>query len=63
VTGCAQGPKDIPDSVAQAKGAAGALLSVLARGKATIRPTVVEMEEEMCIGTKSLVEMAENIGA
>ncbi len=63
VTGCAQGPKDIPDSVAQAKGAAGALLSILARGKAKINPTVVEMEEEMCIGTKSLVEMAENIGA
>nr|CBH39252.1 CoB--CoM heterodisulfide reductase iron-sulfur subunit A [uncultured archaeon] len=63
VTGCAQGPKDIPDSVAQAKGAAGALLSVLARGKAKIRPSVTEIEEETCIGSRSLIEMAEKIGA
>ena len=63
VTGCAQGPKDIPDSVAQAKGAAGALLSVLARGKAKLRPSVVEIEEETCIGSNSLREMAGKIGA
>ena len=63
VTGCAQGPKDIPDSVAQAKGAAAAVLSLLARGKAKIRPSVTEMEEEMCIGYKSLREMAGKIGA
>jgi len=63
VTGCAQGPKDIPDSVAQGKAAAAALLSLLARGKARIRPSVVEMEEEMCIGHKSLREMAGKIGA
>ena len=63
VTGCAQGPKDIPDSVAQAKAAAAAVLSLLARGKAKIRPSVAEMEEEMCIGYKSLREMAGKIGA
>jgi heterodisulfide reductase subunit A len=63
VTGCAQGPKDIPDSVAQAKGAAGALLAVLARGKVKVRPTVTEIEEETCIGSRSLIEMAEKIGA
>jgi heterodisulfide reductase subunit A len=63
VTGCAQGPKDIPDSVAQGKAAAAALLSLLARGKAKIRPSVAEMEEEMCIGHKSLREMAGKIGA
>ena len=63
VTGCAQGPKDIPDSVAQGKAAAAAVLSLLAGGKARIRPSVVEMEEEMCIGYKSLSEMAGKIGA
>ncbi len=63
VTGCAQGPKDIPDSVAQAKAAAGAILALLARGKAKIRPSVVEIDEEMCIGSNSLIEMAEKIGA
>lgn len=63
VTGCAQGPKDIPDSVAQAKGAAGAILSVLARGKATVRPSVAEMGEAMCIGSNTLKEMAAKIEA
>ncbi|NQE05054.1 CoB--CoM heterodisulfide reductase iron-sulfur subunit A [ANME-1 cluster archaeon GoMg1] len=63
VTGCAQGPKDIPDSVAQAKGAAGALLSLLARGKASVGPTVTEMEEAMCVGSNSLREMAAKIEA
>ena len=63
VTGCAQGPKDIPDSVAQAKGAAGAILAVLARGKASVGPVVTEIEEETCIGSMSLIEMAEKIGA
>ncbi|MBA7528696.1 hypothetical protein ES705_20884 [subsurface metagenome] len=63
VTGCVQGPKDIPDSVAQGKAAAAALLAYLARGKAKIRPSVTEMEEEVCIGYKSLRQMAEKIGA
>ncbi len=63
VTGCAQGPKDIPDSVAQGKAAAAAVLSLLARGKAKIRPSVAEMEEELCIGYRSLREMAGKIGA
>jgi len=63
ITGCAQGPKDIPDSVAQGKAAAGALLSLLAGGKAKIRPSVSEIEEETCIGSRTLREMAEKIGA
>jgi heterodisulfide reductase subunit A len=63
VTGCVQGPKDIPDSVAQGKAAAAASLALLAKGKAKIRPSVEEMEEEMCVGYKSLGEMAEKIGA
>jgi len=63
ITGCAQGPKDIPDSVAQGKAAASAVLSLLARGKAKIRPSVAEMGEEMCIGYKSLREMVGKIGA
>ena len=63
VTGCAQGPKDIPDSVAQGKAAAAALLSLLAGGKAKIRPSVPEIDEGTCIGCKTLKEMAEKIGA
>ncbi len=63
VTGCAQGPKDIPDSVAQGKAAAAASLSLLAPGKAKIRSSVAEMDEEVCVGYKSLREMAEKIGA
>ncbi len=61
ITGCAQGPKDIPDSVAQGKAAAAALLSLLAGGKATIRSSVAEIEEDICVGCHSLRDMAEQI--
>ena len=63
VTGCVQSPKDIPDSVAQGKAAASASLALLARKKVKIRPSVEEMDEKLCIGYKSLREMADKIGA
>jgi heterodisulfide reductase subunit A len=34
IAGCCESPKDIPDTVAQAKGAAAEVLSLLARGAA-----------------------------
>ena len=40
LAGCCQGPKDIPDSVSQAKGAAAAAAAPLAQGKVKIQPII-----------------------
>ncbi len=50
VAGCCQAPKDIPDTVAQAKAAASEVLSLLARGKVEIEPIVAFVDEEVCSG-------------
>ncbi|MHC1610090.1 MAG: NAD(P)-binding protein [Candidatus Methanospirareceae archaeon] len=63
VTGCAQAPKDIPDSVAQGKAAAAAALAIIGSGKTKVRPSVTEIEEELCVGCKSLKEMVDKMGA
>ena len=50
VAGCCQSPKDIPDTVAQAKGAASEVLRLLALGKVEIEPIVAFVDEEVCSG-------------
>ncbi|HPU01851.1 MAG TPA: CoB--CoM heterodisulfide reductase iron-sulfur subunit A family protein [Bacillota bacterium] len=50
LAGCCQGPKDIPDTVAQAKGAAASALIPLARGKVAIDAQVAEVVEATCRG-------------
>ena len=50
VAGCCQSPKDIPDTVAQAKGAAAEVLSLLAQGKVEIEPIIASVDEEVCSG-------------
>ncbi len=50
VAGCCQSPKDIPDTVAQAKGAASEVLRLLAQGKVEIEPIVAFVDEEVCSG-------------
>ncbi len=50
LAGCCQGPKDIPDTVAQAKGAAASALIPLARGKVAIDAQVAEVNEATCRG-------------
>ena len=44
LAGCCQGPKDIPDTVAQAKGAAAAAAVPLAQGRVKIKPTISEID-------------------
>jgi heterodisulfide reductase subunit A len=39
ISGCCQSPKDIPDTVAQASGAAARVLSLIGRGKITVDPS------------------------
>ncbi len=48
VCGCAQGPKDIQDSVAQAESAAGKALSMINRGYVELEPTTAYVDKEKC---------------
>ena len=50
ICGVAQGPKDIPDSVAQAKGAAASALAMLSRGQVAIQPYYAVVDEDLCAG-------------
>ncbi len=50
ICGCAQGPKDIPDSVAQAKAAASSAMSLLAPGKMKVEAMVSEVNKDKCSG-------------
>ena len=52
VAGCCQGPRDIPDTVAQASAAAARVLSLISKGKVQIEPTTSVIEEEACSGCR-----------
>ena len=52
IAGCAQGPKDIPDTVAQASGAAARILSLIAKGEVEIDPVRAMVQEEYCSGCR-----------
>jgi len=52
VAGACQGPKDIPDTVCQAKGCAGDVLSFLNRGKVKTTATLVSVDPDTCKGCK-----------
>jgi heterodisulfide reductase subunit A len=52
VAGCAQGPKDIPDSVAQASAAASRMLGLIARGEIAVDPLKARVEAELCGGCR-----------
>ncbi len=57
VAGCCQGPKDIPDSVAQGQGAAGEALSLISRGKLEIEASVADIDPEKCMGCRQCEEV------
>lgn len=50
LAGCVQFPKDIPDTVAQATGAAAAAMGLLAKDEVEIQPLNPVIDEEKCIG-------------
>jgi heterodisulfide reductase subunit A-like polyferredoxin len=52
IAGCAQGPKDIPDSVAQASSAAARILSYIAKGEVEIDPVRAFIDEQYCAGCR-----------
>ncbi|MCW3135501.1 MAG: 4Fe-4S binding protein [Canidatus Methanoxibalbensis ujae] len=53
IAGCAQGPKDIPDTVAQASAAASRACSLLSQDHIDIEPVVAVVDERKCIGCGS----------
>ncbi|BAI61648.1 CoB--CoM heterodisulfide reductase iron-sulfur subunit A [Methanocella paludicola SANAE] len=50
LAGCCQGPKDIPDTVAQAAGAAAAAQVPINQGKVALEPIAAKVSEELCAG-------------
>ncbi len=57
VAGTCQGPKDIPDTVAQAGAAAAAAVAMMDRGKVSIEPFVPHVIETRCVGCGLCVEV------
>ena len=57
LAGVAQGPKDIPDTVAQAKGAASSALVLLSSGKVKIGAQISSVNEATCRGCGFCVEI------
>jgi len=56
LAGCCQGPKDIPDTVAQAKAAASSALIPLLRGVVPVESATALVEEDMCAGCGMCVD-------
>jgi heterodisulfide reductase subunit A len=52
LAGACQGPKDIPDSVAQASGAASKAVDLLASGEIELEPLKAVVDEETCSGCR-----------
>jgi len=57
LAGTCQGPKDIPDTVAQASGAAAQALGLLQRGRVEIEPMIAEVIPLRCVACGLCVEV------
>jgi heterodisulfide reductase subunit A len=57
IAGACQYPKDIPDSVAQARAAAARILARIARGKLEIDAVFAEVDEDHCSGCRICNEL------
>ena len=57
LTGCAQAPKDIPETVAQASGAAARAITILSKPELEIDPLIAAVDEEICTGCGICVEV------
>jgi heterodisulfide reductase subunit A len=55
IAGCCQGPKDIPDSIAQAGAAAAEAMALIDRGYIEQEPNTAYVVEEDCSGCKSCI--------
>lgn len=57
LAGCCQGPKDIPDTVAQAGAAAGEALALIDRGYVELEPNTAYVVEDECSGCKTCLPL------
>ncbi len=55
VAGACQGPKDIPDTVAQAKGAAAEALALSSSGQVSVSPMISSIDPDICIGCQMCI--------
>lgn len=55
LAGTCQGPKDIPDTVAQAKGAAAECLALTSAGEVEIPPMISSIDPDICVGCQLCV--------
>jgi heterodisulfide reductase subunit A len=57
LAGCAEGPKDIKDSVTQASAAAARANIIMSRGKVTVEAITARVREELCTGCGACVKV------
>jgi heterodisulfide reductase subunit A2 len=57
LAGVGQGPKDIPETVAQASGAAAKVLQLFSRDQMTSSPTIATVIEELCAACGACVQV------
>lgn len=56
ICGCAQGPKDIPDTVAQASAASARAVRLMNKGQYDIDPVIAFVHEDLCDGCGLCIE-------
>jgi len=57
LAGACQGPKDIPDTVAQAKGAAAECLALSSAGRVEIPPMISGIDPDICVGCQLCISL------
>jgi heterodisulfide reductase subunit A len=57
LAGACQGPKDIPDTVAQAKGAAAECMALSASGQVKVPPMISYIEPDICVGCQVCIAL------
>jgi heterodisulfide reductase subunit A-like polyferredoxin len=57
LAGAAQGPKDVPDTVAHAGAAASMALALLSKGEVTISPATAIVDDKLCSACKTCIAL------
>lgn len=57
LAGCCQGPKDIPDTVSQASGAAAEALSLIMRGIVEVEAATSHIDPDVCVGCQQCMKV------
>ncbi|MCP4754628.1 MAG: FAD-dependent oxidoreductase [Proteobacteria bacterium] len=57
LAGCCQGPKDIPDTVAQAMAASGEAVALLSKGTVKTRAEISYIDPDLCVGCQTCVQV------